>query len=143
MQLGLDDSGTPQRSFIFVSAALFDSIQDVFEDSDVVSKPRIFAEEQEAEGGESAFVVDLQLARLHLAHAPRVGAVRQQTFVRTKVQRRADFQLESGRALQQSVDDVSRVLEMRHHHALLDADAVLRKSPHRKAALERELLEES
>ena len=115
----------------------------MFEDSDIVSKPGALAEEQEAEGGESAFVVDLQFARLYLAHSPRVGAVGQQTFVRTKVQRRADFQLQSGRTFQQPVDDVGRVLEMRHHHALLDADTVLRKSPHRKAALERELLEES
>ena len=64
MQFCLDDSGTPQRALIFVSAALFDSIQDVFEDSDVVPKPGVFAEEQEAEGGESAFVVNLKLARL-------------------------------------------------------------------------------
>src|SRR5438445_2792906 len=113
MQFCLDASGTPQRALIFLSAALFDSIQDVFEDSDIVSKPGALAEEQEAEGGESAFVVDLQFARLYLAHSPRVGAVGQQTFVRTKVQRRADFQLQSRRTLQQPVDDVGRVLEMR------------------------------
>src|SRR5436305_1671246 len=63
----------------------------------------------------------------------------EQSFVRTKMQRRPQFQRQSVRTFEQAIDDVGGVLKVRHHHALLDADAALGEAPDGEAALEHEL----
>src|SRR5258708_13218211 len=116
----------------------------MLERADVSAQPHAASDQAKTQGRELAFVIDLDLDAVANAHIPCVRLlVCQQTLVRTKMQRWPHFQFHSRWPFEQPVNDVARVLQVRHHHALLDADAVLRESPRRKAAVEEEFLEES
>ena len=66
---------------------------------------------------------------------PASELARQQPLVRTKVQRWAKVQAQSGRSFQQPVGDVCGVLQMRHQNALLDPDTVFCEVPDGLAVL--------
>src|SRR6202022_4557321 len=130
--------------FGFVSAASLEAVEDALRFAHVAIEARVVAEERDVERRIAvALIADLDVVAFHLYSPLTRKAAVQQPLVRTEVQRRPQAQRQVRRTGNELVDDVRRVLEVRHQHPLLDSDSSLRESPDRKGGVLRELFEKS
>src|SRR5947207_10582441 len=119
MKVDADDARTPQSTFVFVSAALLDSVEDVRERPDVFVQATVTADEVKFQRWIAlAPIVQFELA-VGALHRPLAGDVlAEQSLMRPEVQRRAQLQPQARRSFEQSIDEIRRVLQMRHDDAL-------------------------
>src|SRR5205807_1281949 len=144
-EIDVHNAGTPQLSLVLVAAAFFDSIEHVLERTRVLLDVRCGTESENAQRRKLVVFAQLDSAAvLSHRHFPLIELLpRHQALMRTEMQRWTKAQPQSAWTFEQSIDDVSRVLQMRHQHAFLDADSLGRKAPNRAAVLHRELLEDA
>jgi hypothetical protein len=138
-QTQADHAWTPERTGEFVAAVALQAVDHLLACLRIVLEPGIIADEREPQRRILVLLADFDVRAVDRDCAAGRVLV-QQPLVRAEVDRRAQVQRRAA-AIDQFVNDVGRVLPVRHDHALLEAHAASGVAPDRHAAFEDELVE--